>query len=162
MFELTDEKIPLHYKINQDEETLAFDGRELRQGMIIALAEDDYRDDSNTRSRRRLWCRVSENYPVSVRKFEDIEEIQFVAEYYDGHIAKIFAALHTPWMVKKDSIKETEKAKIHSSRDTSQWDEPKFTLAMQFLKCPQDEIDHMRAILELHRQDTGCTCQYDI
>lgn len=109
------EIVPKFYTEDPNTEDLLPDGRSLANGMVVLIGLADMRgriEETGTDWRRhRLlefnrWCTVTH---LRITHNEDMPDmISFVGVYHDGTKRKRELSIEEPWLVKKDSIKDSE------------------------------------------------------
>ena len=98
------------YEMNPETDEVLFDGRSLKNGMVVLLEDEGLRAHCSDPRIFNRWALVSE---VQVVLGDDGKIIGFIATYSDGTKRKRLDDIRLAWLVKKDSIPKEDPIQVN-------------------------------------------------
>lgn len=122
------EFVPKFYRMNPKTEDLLPNGRHLRNGMMVLVGDSKKRINNDHQLtdwelerafHNNRWCTVG-----ALEFYDGDVEVRFIGTYEDGSKLMRACTINTPWLVKKDSIREIEdkQAKVRGLVETAMID----------------------------------------
>lgn len=111
---MNEQFVPKYYVMDPETEELVFDAMDLRNGMVVLIADPDERtrpELGNDRDwemdrllERNRWCTVSK-----IDVSPETNSVYFLATYEDGTQRKRQYSITQAWLAKKDSVESSNR-----------------------------------------------------